>query len=142
MRPIAFGGIVLHGWVIGPPGKVTMQRSVVLIPIRTWLPLSVAAALGLSLFAAWAAFARPEPIFDAQCDSLDTVASRAVGDLVADRNIETEQRLGDALFRLRRARNHCRHGLVGLARLDYRALTDGRYSNYRRLGDYRNVSQR
>jgi hypothetical protein len=119
-----------------------MQRSVVLIRNRTWLPLSVGAALTLTLFALWAASARPAPAFDARCESLDETASRAVGDLVTDRNIETEQRLADALFRLRRARNHCRHGLIGLARLDYQALTDGRYSNYRRLGAYQTYLQR
>jgi hypothetical protein len=123
-------------------GKKMMQRSMMLIRNRAWLPLSVAAALSLTLFAVWVASARPAPIFDARCESLDDAASRALGDLVSDRNIETEQRLADALFRLRRARNHCRHGLIGLARLDYQALTDGRYSNYRRLGDYQTASQR
>ena len=118
-----------------------MHRSRVLIPNRAWLPLSAVVALTLSLFAAWAAYARPQSIFDARCESLDTAASRAVIDLVGDRSVETEQRLGDVIFRLRRARNYCRHGLVGLARLDYQALTDGRYSNYRRLGDYEVLSQ-
>ena len=57
--------------------------------------------------------------------------ARAVSDLIADRDPLVEQRLGDAVFRLRRARKYCRQDLVGLARLDYEALTDGRCSRGR-----------
>jgi hypothetical protein len=117
-----------------------MHHSRVLIPYGAWLPLSIVAAMALSLFAGWATL-RPEPPFDARCESLDSAASRAVSDLIGERSVDIEQRLGDAMFRLRRARTYCRHGLVGLARLDYQALTDGRYSNYRRLGDYQVLSQ-
>jgi hypothetical protein len=50
---------------------------------------------------------------------------------IADRDPLIEQRLGDAVFRLRRARKYCRQDLVGLARLDYEALIDGRYGRGR-----------
>jgi hypothetical protein len=71
------------------------------------------------------------PSFDPRCDAWDRAASAAVSDLIADRNPLVEQRLGDAVFRLRRARKYCRQDLVGLARLDYQALTDGRYGRGR-----------
>jgi hypothetical protein len=54
-----------------------------------------------------------------------------VESLIADRDPLVEQRMGDAVFRLRRARKYCRQDLVGLARLDYEALTDGRYGRGR-----------
>jgi hypothetical protein len=65
--------------------------------------------------------------FSRQCDEWDRAASAAMTRLIAARDPVLEQRLGDAVFRLRRARKYCRHDLTGLAWLDYRALTDGRY---------------
>jgi hypothetical protein len=69
----------------------------------------------------------PDVAFHRDCEVWDRLASTAISDLVADRSPMVEQQLGDAVFRLRRARKYCRLDLVGLARLDYEALTDGRY---------------
>jgi len=73
----------------------------------------------------------PAAALDGRCEAWDRLASAAVSDLIADRDPLVEQRLGDAVFRLRRARKYCRQDLVGLARLDYEALTDGRYGRAR-----------
>jgi hypothetical protein len=99
----------------------------IFFPTRTRLTLLAAAAAGLSLLA-WSASGSPRPVFDARCESQDSAAAAAVAELIADRSPDVEQRLGDIVFRLRRARAYCRFGLVGLAQLDYRALVDGRYA--------------
>jgi hypothetical protein len=88
------------------------------------LPL---AAVGAALVIA---SAEPRPStdsFDPRCDDWDRAAAAAVAALIAERRAVADRRLGDAVFRLQRARKNCRYDLVGLARLDYRALTDGRY---------------
>jgi hypothetical protein len=72
-------------------------------------------------------WAEPVAPFNHDCEAWDRLASAAVSDLIADRRPIVEQRLGDAVFRLRRARKYCRYDLAHLARLDYEALTDGRY---------------
>jgi hypothetical protein len=64
------------------------------------------------------------------CEAWDDAASAALAPLVADRSPVVEMRLGDALFRLRRARKNCALGWVSLARLDYQALLDGRYGRH------------
>jgi hypothetical protein len=69
--------------------------------------------------------------FDQRCDAWDRAASAAVAALAAERHPVADQFLGDAVFRLRRARKNCRYDLVGLARGDYEALTDGRYNQPR-----------
>jgi len=89
---------------------------------------AAAAAVALGLLA-WSG--HPTAMFDARCESQDSAAAAAVAELVADRSQAVEQRLGDIVFRLRRARTYCRLGLVGLAHLDYQALLDGRYAGYR-----------
>jgi len=66
--------------------------------------------------------------FDQRCESWDAAASAAVAGLVGDRSALAEAHLGDALFRLKRARKHCRYGFVALARLDYDALVGDRYN--------------
>jgi len=99
-------------------------------PARTRLTLWIAAAVGVSLLA-WSLSGRPKPIFDARCEAWDSAAAAAVAELVADRSPAVEQRLGDIVFRLRRARAYCRFGLVSLAHLDYQALLGGRYAGYR-----------
>jgi hypothetical protein len=106
-----------------------MQVARALTPVGGRLILAVTAAVGLSLFAAWSAFGQTKPLFDARCDTWDAAATSALSDLIADRDPAVEQRLGDALFRLRRARKHCRYGFIGLAQLDYQALLDGRYAS-------------
>lgn len=65
--------------------------------------------------------------FDQRCEAWDRAATAAVAALIAERHAVADRQLGDAVFRLRRARNNCRYDFIGLARLDYRALTDGRY---------------
>jgi hypothetical protein len=67
-----------------------------------------------------------EPL-DPQCEAWDAAASAVLKELIADRSEIVAAQLGDALFRLRRARKNCRHQWLNLARLDYDALTDGRY---------------
>ena len=99
-------------------------------PARTRLTLWIAAAVGMSLLA-WSLSGRPKPMFDARCEAWDSAAAAAVAELVADRSPAVDQRLGDIVFRLRRARAYCRFGLVGLAQLDYNALLDGRYAGTR-----------
>lgn len=63
-----------------------------------------------------------------ECAALDERASAKLALLVTDQSELAQTMLGDALFRLRRARSHCRNGWVTLARQDYNALLDGRYS--------------
>jgi hypothetical protein len=98
-----------------------------------WRRLALAGAVVLSL--GWIVSSLyaddPAPSFDRRCEAWDRLASAAISDLIADRDPLVEQRLGDAVFRLRRARKYCRQDLVGLARLDYEALTDGRYGRGR-----------
>ena len=105
----------------------------VLTPFRKRLLLLIVLATCLTLVAAWSVAGGAKPTFDARCATWDVAASVAVADLVADHSVE--QRLGDAVFRLRRARKYCRYGLVDLARLDYAALLDGRYAGYRQRLD-------
>ncbi len=81
--------------------------------------------LGLGVFAVHAGRWPVRPN-DIQCDRLDARASAAVAAMVAHRNTFAEAHLGDAVFRLRRARNNCRFGMAALARGDYEALIDGR----------------
>jgi hypothetical protein len=109
-----------------PPPSQIDSRSHHLDGIRRW-PLAVAAigTLGLVL---WSLQANESGApLDRRCEAWDRAASAALSDLIADRSPIADQRLGDAVFRLRRARKYCRHDLAGLARFDYEALTDGRY---------------
>jgi hypothetical protein len=64
---------------------------------------------------------------DARCEPWDFEAQMVLVSLLSERSAVAEAHLGDALFRLRRARKHCRIGLIGLARLDYDALLGNRY---------------
>jgi hypothetical protein len=99
---------------------------------RWWMPVFIAvAAVGIVQAVASAGSGGQADSFDQRCEALDRAASAAVAALVAERDPVVEQRLGDAVFRLRRARKYCRQDLVGLARLDYAALTDGRYRRSR-----------
>lgn len=120
---------------------MTLHLSPIRNPARTLLILGVTAAAGLSLLAAWSASSGPKVLFDARCEAWDHAATAAVAELIADRSPAVEQRLGDVVFRLRRARTYCRHGFVSLAQLDYRALTDGRYAGYRLSGESRTAAQ-
>jgi len=97
---------------------------------RTW-PVLIVAAVGLGHVAASARSDAARGSLSAQCEAWDTAATVALAALIADRSEIVEAQLGDALFRLRRARKNCRHDWTGLARLDYDALTDGRYGRTR-----------
>lgn len=110
-------------------------------PVRAPLILGLAAVAGLGLLAASSALSGPKVPFDARCETWDGAATAAVAELIGDRSPAVQQRLGDVVFRLRRARTYCRHGFVSLAQLDYRALTDGRYAGYRLSGDSRTAAQ-
>jgi hypothetical protein len=88
----------------------------------------VVAVAGHVVASAWP---RMPQSFDPRCDHWDRAAAAAVAALVAERDAVADRQLGDAVFRLRRARNNCRHDFVSLALADYRALTDGRYFNLR-----------
>ena len=70
------------------------------------------------LFAA-ATFAPP---LAPQCQAWDRASSVGIALLVPDDSDVAEARLDDALYRLRRARKHCRAGRLDLARQDYDAL--------------------
>lgn len=84
----------------------------------------------ISVLVAWRSIPDTPPApasFDARCDAMDREAVRALAERIAERNEIVERSLGDALFRLQRARRNCRFGWVELARLDYIALLDGRH---------------
>src|SRR5262245_8225170 len=102
----------------------TTRRSVARAARRGWLVL---AAGGLALMATGTVPHAPQATLSPQCAAWDAAASTTLAGLIADQSDVAEARLGDALFRLRRARRNCRHDFVGLARLDYDALIDGRY---------------
>lgn len=105
--------------------------SVDALPLRVLALIALAAAALLYLpFAIPTESVRP---LDARCEPWDDTASVAIARLVATRDETAEAFLGDAVFRLRRARRNCRSGWVGLARLDYDALSDARIGNRYRL---------
>lgn len=60
--------------------------------------------------------------FHPACARWDEAASDALARLVHDRNDVAARQLGDALFRLRRARKNCGLGWLVVACQDYRAI--------------------
>src|SRR4029453_14120752 len=101
----------------------TTNRHAALTLRRAWPTLIVVGALGL--MATGARIHEPPALLSPQCAAWDAAAGTALAALIADRSEVAEARLGDALFRLRRARRNCRHDWIGLARRDYDALIDG-----------------
>ena len=93
--------------------------------------IGLAAVVGIAIVASilWTVPRSVSASSDPNCQTWDRSASEAVARLVGDRGAEAV--LADAVFRLRRARNHCRNGFMSLARQDYTALTDGRYGRRR-----------
>jgi hypothetical protein len=85
------------------------------------------------LFAVFIIPAEPVRALDARCEPWDDAASAAIARLIVLRNETAEAFLGDAVFRLRRARRNCRAGWVDLSRRDYDALSEGRIGNRYRL---------
>lgn len=75
----------------------------------------------------WFAAGSTRLAFSTDCVPLDESASANVASLVGDYSRTAEARLADAMFRLKRARSHCRNGWLALARQDYNALINGRY---------------
>src|SRR5262245_31455183 len=71
------------------------------------------------------AASRTDTSINTACEPWDSVASEAVARLVTDSSDTAARQLGDAVFRLRRARKNCRLGWVGLACQDYRAVLAG-----------------
>jgi hypothetical protein len=62
------------------------------------------------------------PPLDPQCRTWDRDTSIGIALLLPDDSDLAEARLDDALYRLRRARKHCRAGRLDLARQDYDVL--------------------
>jgi hypothetical protein len=96
-------------------------------------PLLVIALVGAASLTALTVWPRSpsQSSFDPRCESWDMQASNALAGLIRERDETAEAYLGDAVFRLRRARKHCRYGFVPLARLDYDALLGNRYKSSR-----------
>jgi hypothetical protein len=70
-------------------------------------------------------------VLDPRCDTWDEIANAALASAIAERNRIPDSQLGDAVFRLRRARRNCKAGWLALARGDYEALLEGRYAGVR-----------
>lgn len=93
---------------------------------RPLLAIAVIGAASMAALTVWPK-SSSQDAFDPRCASWDAAASKALDGLIRERGPTADAYLGDAVFRLRRARSHCRHGLAPLARLDYDALVGDRY---------------
>jgi hypothetical protein len=93
--------------------------------------IGLAAVVGVVVLASifWTVPRSVSASTDPNCQTWDRAASEAVARLIGDPGAEPV--LADAVFRLKRARTHCRNGFTALARQDYTALTDGRYGRRR-----------
>jgi hypothetical protein len=112
-----------------PLSPLRLPIKIRLLPRWCWL---VVVAIGLfGTVQIVPQLAERSDFFSPRCEEWDRAASAAMAAGIAERDPVLEQKLGDALFRLRRARKYCRLDLVGLARLDYEALTGGRYHHSR-----------
>lgn len=99
-----------------------MQFTRALTPSPPAHVIILTAAVSVSLLAMWPR-AETEAAFDARCEPWDSEAAATLSSLIGNRNEIVEAQLGDALFRLRRARKYCRLGMPSLARLDYDSLS-------------------
>ena len=97
-----------------------------LVPSPPFYLLTGFAVVALVFLAMWPNPRPPSP-FDLRCESWDMDAASAVANLIGNRSEIADAYLGDALFRLRRARKYCRYGFVSLARLDYDVLPGNRH---------------
>jgi hypothetical protein len=91
----------------------------------TWDRLLVTAFVAAIIlhFASWmAAGPRSQRALDPRCATVDGEASIGIALLIPNAAEAVEARIDDALFRLRRARKHCRIGRIDLAAQDYRWL--------------------
>jgi hypothetical protein len=66
-----------------------------------------------------------ERVRSAPCAAWDDAASEAIVDLVRARRDADLRLVGDAVFRMRRARRNCHMGWTRLACLDYQAIING-----------------
>jgi hypothetical protein len=103
----------------------TTERSARALTEKRILVVALA-AVAISAAFHWSTPRSTAMPIDPACASLDKPASEAVARMVGDHSAQAL--LGDAVFRLRRARNHCRNGFTTLASQDYNALLNGRYS--------------
>ena len=90
--------------------------------------LLVAAVFGVAVLAYWSMSRNVATPLDPACAVWDQTASAKVAELVGDPSDVAQALLGDAVFKLKRARSHCRNGFTSLARLDYSALQGSRFS--------------
>lgn len=98
-----------------PAGLMTAKR------------LLVPAFFSIAVLAYWS-MPRNIATLDPACTHWDQAASAKVAELVGDPSDVAQALLGDAVFKLKRARSHCRNGWVTLAGLDYSALQGSRFS--------------
>lgn len=107
-----------------PDAPATRRRA-----SRSTTAYASAGLIVIAVIGAFALFERAASQADvpisAACEPWDSVSSEAVARLVADSSDAAARQLGDAVFRLRRARKNCRLGWVGLACQDYRAVLAG-----------------
>jgi hypothetical protein len=89
------------------------------------------AAIAFALLMLMGGVSADKTRLDSPCEAWDEAASTALAAAIAGRSPVVEYQLGDAVFRLRRARRNCKAGWHELARLDYEALVDGRYVGIR-----------
>jgi hypothetical protein len=99
---------------------------------RAYLPKALYASLAIALIAGAITVTfvdlrgrSSDAAIDPICEPWEAAASSAVARLVEDTSDAAARQLGDAVFRLRRARKNCRIGWVNLACQDYRALLGG-----------------
>jgi hypothetical protein len=90
-------------------------------PAPPFALVAMAVILSVAALAMWPK-ASSSALFDPRCEAWDARASGAFAGLIGDRSAIADAKLGDALFRLRRARKYCRLGMIGLARSDYDSL--------------------
>ena len=103
-----------------------MQHIRALAPSPPFYLMTGFAAVAIVFLAMWPKAKVPTP-FDSRCESWEMEAGSALANLIGERSEIADAHLGDALFRLRRARKNCRYGFVSLARLDYDVLLGNRY---------------
>ncbi len=84
------------------------------------------AAVTIVFLAMWPK-ARTTAIMDSRCELWDMEATAVLAAMIGSRNEMADAQLGDAVFRLRRARTYCRNGFSNMAQLDYDALMSNRY---------------
>jgi hypothetical protein len=89
------------------------------------LLLALLALLGVGQVGYWAmAAGGVDKALDPACAAWDRAASLGIAALVPDPAPLAQSRLDEALLQLRRARQNCRAGWLGVARAEYQQLRD------------------